>query len=129
MNVKKCYLVTICDDFNHVTLTGEFWAEDEETAAEKAQGSYAVSLDTDAEWIQVLSVAEKVEGRQYPESILQVFREIRGLEEDDTSRDAEIYERTPNEIFEAVLVWHGILGYTEIIKGWVKDIYGVNLDK
>lgn len=34
-----------------------------------------------------------------------------------------------NEIFEAVLTWEGFLEYNSTIKRWIKDIYGVDLDK
>ena len=37
---------------------------------------------------------------------------------------------SPNEIFEAVVHYDGLLGsYPQIIKRWVKEVYHVDLDK
>jgi hypothetical protein len=34
-----------------------------------------------------------------------------------------------NEVFDMTLRYNGFIGYTETIKRWIKDIYGVDLDK
>lgn len=67
---------------------------------------------------------------RYPEHIMQTLRKRLGLvSRDDTSRDNEINKYTPNEAFEEMCNWEGILGYANTIKGWIKDIYGIDLDK
>lgn len=46
------------------------------------------------------------------------------------SMDRELNELSPNEVFEIVVCWNGLLGgYAETIKDWVNEIYGVDLDK
>lgn len=65
----------------------------------------------------------------YPEYIMKKLRQRLGLEEDDTSRDTEINMYSPNEAFEGVLEWEGILGYAFYIKMWIEDIYKIDLDE
>lgn len=64
--------------------------------------------------------------REYPEYIKKYVKQR--LELDDT-KESDDYVNTlaPNEVFENVLEWHGICGYTETIKIWIKDIFGVSL--
>ena len=57
-NEKRTYRVTIHDGFNAVNLTGEFIAEDEQTAIEKAQGSYSCELDCNPEDVVIVCVEE-----------------------------------------------------------------------
>lgn len=64
----------------------------------------------------------------FPEYIVKRLRERLGLDEDDASRDEEISLMTPNEVFEEILEWEGIIGYAGTIKMWISDIYGVDLD-
>ncbi len=67
--------------------------------------------------------------RQYPEYILKKLRQaLLDLDENDTSRDAELNELTPNDAMDGVLKWEGIIGYTSTITRWVKDIYGIDLE-
>ena len=49
------------------------------------------------------------------------------LDEDDTSRDEEIMEMPKEEILERCLEWEGICGYSEMIKGFIVEIYNVFL--
>ena len=65
---------------------------------------------------------------KYPEYIMEMLRQRLGLEEDDTSRDAEINSYSSNKAFEEVLVWEGFIGYARHIKMWIADIYGIDLD-
>ena len=65
---------------------------------------------------------------KYPENIMGYLRQRKGLEPDDTTRDNEINTLTPNEAFEEVLEWDGLIGYAYIIKRWIEDIYGIDLD-
>ena len=66
---------------------------------------------------------------KYPEGIMQYLRQRIGLDEFDTSRDAEINEYSPSEAFSDVCKWHGLLGgYAEEIKEWIEGIYGIELD-
>ena len=65
----------------------------------------------------------------YPEYIMRKLRQRLGLEEDDTSRDTEINMYSPNEAFEEILIWEGFIGWSEIIKSWIEDIYKVDLNE
>lgn len=68
------------------------------------------------------------EANKYPEYIMRTLRKARGLEADDISEDSDINTYTPNEAFEQMLHWEGIIGYAEIIKEWIASIYGIDLD-
>lgn len=59
--------------------------------------------------------------------IMRILRQRLGLEEDDTSRDEEINTYSMDSAFREVLAWEGFFGYFGTIKGWIEDIYGVNL--
>lgn len=63
----------------------------------------------------------------YPESILKILRQRKDLEEDDTSRDEEFNEMSPHAVFEEVLEWEGIQGYSWWILCKIRDIYGMYL--
>lgn len=65
---------------------------------------------------------------KYPENIMRYLRQRKGLELNDTTCDDEINLMTPNEAFEEVLGWDGLIGYAYIIKRWIEDIYGIDLD-
>ena len=53
--------------------------------------------------------------KQYSDFIMRAVRQNIGLEEDDTSRDAEIMEMSGEEIVDRYLTWNGIIGYTSDI--------------
>ena len=65
----------------------------------------------------------------YPEHILRYLRQRRGLEEPDTRMDDRLNTMPPKKAFREVLEWHGMIGgWDSLIIGWVKDIYGVDLE-
>lgn len=53
--------------------------------------------------------------KQYSDFIMRAVRQNIGLEEDDTSRDAEIMEMDGEEIVDRYLTWNGIIGYTSYV--------------
>lgn len=64
----------------------------------------------------------------YPYYILEYLRIRCGLEKTDNSKDDMLLQMTPTQVFSEVLQWHGLLGGWDIkIKGWILDIYGVDL--
>lgn len=65
----------------------------------------------------------------YPYYILQYLRLRLGLDENDSSKDKMILQWPPKNVFSNVLMWNGLFGGCDnLIKGWIKDIYGVELD-
>lgn len=67
---------------------------------------------------------------KYSEEIIQYLRQRYDLNKFDYSSDDEINKLSPNEVFEHVVKWNGLLGeYHSVIKAWVKEIYGVDLNK
>ena len=44
-------------------------------------------------------------------------------------KDNDINEMSKNDIFERVCNWNNLYWYTEYIKSWIKDIYGIDLDE
>jgi hypothetical protein len=67
--------------------------------------------------------------KAYPKSIMENLRERMGLDENDTSADEEIMDRTPQQNFSELLEWHGLIGYASTITQWVDIIFGIDLDK
>lgn len=65
----------------------------------------------------------------YPKDIMEALRQRKNLAPDDTSRDDEISLMSPNEVFEEVLEWDGLISYARTIKCWIKDIYGIDLNE
>ena len=65
----------------------------------------------------------------YPENILRIVRQNLDLEPTDTSRDDDINAMSQSEILNCVCEWEGFIGYGRTIRGWIKDIYGINLDE
>lgn len=72
-------------------------------------------------------LAIKYEENKYPDYIMKKIRQRMGLEEDDTSIDDSINKMSKDSVFDKVLGWEGFIGYTDTIKGWVEDIYNVEL--
>lgn len=67
---------------------------------------------------------------KYPEDILKMLRQRKGLEENDTSIDDKLNDMSKNKAFREVLNWKGFLGSWDVdIKNWIKNIYGIDLDK
>jgi hypothetical protein len=65
---------------------------------------------------------------KYPEYIMKKLRQREGLEEDDTSKDNELNQLSPSTAFSEVCDWEGLQGYASTIKGWIEDIYNINID-
>lgn len=64
---------------------------------------------------------------KYSESIMECVRQRLGLEKYDDSRDEEINHLSPDEVFDHVCNWKGLLGYATTIKSWIEDIYKLKL--
>ena len=65
---------------------------------------------------------------KYSDEIMRIVRQRLGLNAFDTSKDSLINEMDKGEIFDHVCTWEGFVCYSDAIKGWVLDIYGVDLD-
>ena len=65
----------------------------------------------------------------YPDNILRLVRQNLDLEPTDTSMDDEINAMSQNEVLNRVCEWEGLIGYGRVIREWIKDIYGINLDE
>lgn len=72
---------------------------------------------------------ERIENNhnKYSEEIMECVRQRWGLGRFDDSRDKEINQLSPDEVFDHVCNWNGLLGYATTIKTWIGDIYKVNL--
>lgn len=66
---------------------------------------------------------------KYPENIMRIVRWSLDLEFDDISRDREIEAMSKQEIFSRVCDWEGLIDYDSTIKSWIKQIYGIDLNK
>ena len=72
---------------------------------------------------------ERIENNhnKYSEEIMECVRQRWGMGRFDDSRDKEINQLSPDEVFDHVCNWNGLLGYAATIKTWIGDIYKVNL--
>ena len=66
---------------------------------------------------------------KYPENIMRMVRGNLELELDDTSCDGEIEAMSKQEVFSRVCDWEGLINYDGTIKSWIKQIYGIDLNK
>lgn len=66
---------------------------------------------------------------RYPEYIMCMLRQRFCSKETDKSNDDVLNSLTPNEVFEEVCNFEGLVRYAYIIKKWVNDIYNVDLDE
>ena len=64
---------------------------------------------------------------KYPKHIMEDVKEYKGINNEPCT-DADIEMMTRTEVFEAVTECDGLIGYVHKIKGWVRDIFGVDLD-
>jgi len=66
---------------------------------------------------------------KYPLDIMWALRQHLGLGKDDTSLDASINRTPHNVVLDRVSAHNGLYDYGGTIRGWVKDIYGINLEE
>jgi hypothetical protein len=64
----------------------------------------------------------------YPEYILKKLRQREDLEATDKSKDNIFNQLSPDQVFDEVCNWEGLINYSHTIKRWVKDVYGINLN-
>ena len=90
-------------------------------------GNQGEATQADVDELNATSVCTPIP--KYPSWIMEKVRQRLGCElVTDTSKDAGINDMSKNEVFDACLEWEGIIGYGYMIKGWIKDIYGVTLE-
>ena len=66
---------------------------------------------------------------KYPEYIMRDLRQREDLEPGDTSQDEELQSMDADMILNEVCNWNGFVGWSQQIKNWVEDIYGVDLNE
>lgn len=64
----------------------------------------------------------------YTRPVMEAVSEVLGMSE-LANKYAVKKLYTLNEIFDAVLEYEGIIGYGGKIRGWIKEIYGIDLDR
>ena len=61
------------------------------------------------------------------EKYIKILAETMDKEMDDPAVIQEFLTMSPNEVFEMVCECEGLCGYANIIKGWIADIYSIDL--
>ena len=61
------------------------------------------------------------------EKYIKILAEIRDMDTNDPKLIAEFNTMSANEIFEMVCNYEGLIHYADTIKGWIEDIYGIDL--
>lgn len=62
-----------------------------------------------------------------PEYIMEILRQRRGYEPEDTTIDDELSTLTNSEVLNEVATWEGLIQYGATIMQWVEDIFDVDL--
>lgn len=70
-----------------------------------------------------LTFEEAKEEAKFSDSIMTRLRQRRGLDPKDTSMDDELMNMSPEEMFEELLVWEGIFGYSQRILDWMNELF------
>ena len=70
-----------------------------------------------------LTFEEAKEEAKFSDSIMTRLRQRRGLDPKDTSMDDELMNMSPEEMFEELLVWEGIFGYSQCILDWMNELF------
>ena len=65
--------------------------------------------------------------KTYPQPIVEAVRQRLGLKANDSTHDDEIMAMSPDDVFKHVCNWQGLINYSNTIKYWVENIYGVTL--
>jgi hypothetical protein len=60
----------------------------------------------------------------YPEYILKMLRQRRGLDANDKSRDDVLNSMSMDQAFDEVCNWNGLINYGGTIRGWIMGVYG-----
>lgn len=66
---------------------------------------------------------------KYSDEIMRYLRQREGLDEYDFTKDDELNQMSSNEVFDNVVMWNGLIGYSRTIKRWIKEIYGIDLEE
>ena len=66
---------------------------------------------------------------KYPEYIMGYVRQNLGLDDPEVkTEDDFINSMSKDEILERVCNWNGLINYHNTVKGWVEDIYNIELN-
>lgn len=68
--------------------------------------------------------------KRFSKELLGSIRQnLGGEDENDTSFDKSINIISRNRLLKAYLTWHGIIGFEDIIKNAIEEIYQVELNE
>lgn len=65
---------------------------------------------------------------EYPEYIVDKLANTLNERVDIEKRKLFVRSSSPNEVFDWLCDWEGLVHYGSIIRRWIKDIYGIDLD-
>lgn len=72
---------------------------------------------------------KKLNTERLPKKILGDIRQsLNAKNKDDTSKDDQINMMSNNELLEHFFIWHGFIGFNDMIKNAIENIYGVKLE-
>ena len=66
---------------------------------------------------------------KYSEEVMEKVRQRLGVDENDTTLDLDIAGMHQSTVFAHCLEWEGVIGYDQVIRRWIEDIYGVELNE
>lgn len=65
----------------------------------------------------------------YRKDIMESCRQRMGLDKDDTSHDADIWNMSHEKVFSEYCKWHGLMGnWSENLLSTIQNIYGIELE-
>ena len=72
---------------------------------------------------------KKLNTERLSKNILGDIRQsLNAKDKDDTSKDGKINRMSNNELLEHFFIWNGFIGFTDMIKNAIENIYGVKLE-
>lgn len=61
--------------------------------------------------------------------IMESLRERRGYDKYDITHDKDILKCSKESLLYDLFAWNGLVGYDDLVKEWIKEIYKVDLDE
>lgn len=66
---------------------------------------------------------------KYPREIIEDVKSYKETNDGSIFDDADVEALSRDEVFKCVVEWDGLIGYLSKIKSWIRDIYGIDLNR
>lgn len=66
---------------------------------------------------------------KYPKDIVEDVKMYKETNDGSVFNDSDVEALSRDEVFKCVIEWDGLIGYLSKIKNWIRDIYGIDLNR